>query len=554
MLPIQNWVRRRVFSLLMALLVIVLITACSEEPKSTANVNPAPTAKPTTRTLLPTPTLVPGVPPPPIPTPPITPTVEKGALTGALEEVGEGDSHSGPPTATPELGDRLDLANSSLDYGDYDTAVEQFSAALRQEPQMKPEAQSAVLYSLGAAYLADEQYGDAATMFNQLLTLPGGSPPPAADFHLGRASFELGDFATAVDAYRAYLDDNPDMAAYVQPLIAEAYLALGDSESALKAYEAALTGPSYRLKEVKTRLIIAGNYLGAGEYDKAIVQYDAVHDLAETEATRGQMTYLAGAAELMAGDTDAAYDRFLFGIEAYPGAYESYLGLVELVKAEEAVDSFQRGLVDFQAAAYAPGIVAFEDHISTNPENYEPESHLYLALSHEALGDLDAALAELDRYVEFDPAKALQEKAKMQGRAGEIETAVDLYQQFLDEYPQEEDAPLAAWWLAASSEQLGDVEEAITRYVQLAEDYPDHEDTPEALYHAGWLAQDNEDPELGQSLWQRAAETYPNSRFGSAATVRLLRTEPEEGSDLLLALQDLAANNQSDHYHALPDF
>ncbi len=139
----------------------------------------------------------------------------------------------------------------------------------------------------------------------------------------------------------------------------------------------------------------------------------------------------------------------------------------------------------------------------------------------------------------------------MQGRVGELETAVDHYQQYLDEYPQEEDAPYAAWWLAAYTEQLGGVEDSITRYVQFAEDYPDHEDAAEALYHAGWLAQGAEDSELGLQLWQQAAETYPTSWFGSAAMVRLLRMDQEEGDDLLLALKELTANNPSDHYPAL---
>lgn len=547
----RYWTRWRVITPVLVLLTLGSITACSEEPEIVVNLNPTPTVQARALTLLPTPTLAAGAPTPPLPTPPITRTAENGLLSDSLTTESEDAGTPVPPTATPELAERLELAQSALDYGDYDTAIEHFSAALQQEPGLETEAQGETLYSLGVAYLDDGQYDDAVTMFNQLLTLPGVDPPPAADFHLARASVELGDFATAINAYQTYLDANPEMAAYVQPLIAEAALALGDSESALMAYELALEGPSYRLKEVQTRLILAGKYLDEGDYDKAIAQYDAIHDLAQTEATRGQMTYLAGVAQLRAGNTDAAYERFRFGVETYPGAYESYLGLVELVTAEEEVDSFQRGLVDFNAAAYAPGIAAFQDHIDTNPDDYEQDSHLYLAWSHEALGDFETALAELDRYAEFEPAKALIEQAKLQGRAGETEAAVVLYQQFLDAYPQEEDAPVAAWWLAASAEQLGDVQEAITRYIQLADDYPDHKDAPEALYQAGWLANGVEDSDLGLALWQRVAEEYPASRFGSAAMVRLLRTEPDEGSELFLALQDLAANNQSDYYEAL---
>jgi soluble lytic murein transglycosylase len=542
---------RRLFFVGLLLSAVGFSTACGEDPPRAVVIDPTAAAGPTAIPLLPTPTLAAGVPTPPLPTPLITRTVEGEPAPSTGSEVQESSTPSPTPSATPELGERLDLAQSALAYGDYDTAVEHFSASLKQDPQLETEAQEDVLFSLGVAYLADEQYGDAATMFHQLLTLPGGDPPTAAHFHLAQASVPLGDYEVALEEYQAYLAANPDMAAYVQPLIAEVHLALGDSEAALQAYEAALEGPSNRFKEVGTRLIIAGYYLDAAEYAQAIAQYDAIHDLAQTEVTRGQMTYLAGAAELQAGNLDAAYERFLFGVETYPAAYESYLGLVELVKAEKEVDSFQRGLVDYLAAAYAPGIPAFAEHISANPDEYDPESHRYLALSHEALGDLEAALAELDLYAAFEPAQALLEKARMQERAGEMETAAALFQQFLDEYPQEEDAPAAAWWLARRLEQLEDNEGAVARYVQLADDYPDHPDAAQALYNAGWLAQGLESAELGISLWQRAAEAYPDTRFGSAAMVHLLRLEPEEGSELMLALEGLIANNKSDHYYAL---
>ena len=59
------------------------------------------------------------------------------------------------------------------------------------------------------------------------------------------------------------------------------------------------------------------------------------------------------------------------------------------------VDDYQRGLVDFHSAAYAPGIEALQAYIDANPESYMAEAHLYLAWSYEALGDLDSANAEL---------------------------------------------------------------------------------------------------------------------------------------------------------------
>ena len=543
--------RRRLLSFALGVLAVWFMVGCAEEAAEPAEPDRLPSPEVALLELLPTPTLAPGVPTPPLPTPPITPTVVPNDAQGAADETAESTDLSGPPTATPEISSRLTLGNEALDYGDYMTAIEQFSKALQQEPALEPEVQAGALYELGVAYLAEGQVGEAATMFNQLLNLPGGEATSAANFHLAQASAALGDYETAVDNYQAYLDANPDMAAYIYPLIAESYLAMGDSESALEAYESALSGASNPLKAYETRQILAGYYLADGDYEAAIAQYDAIQDFAVTETTQGQMTYLAGAAELMAGNADAAYERFLTGVSEYPKVYESYLGLVELVKAEVPVDAFQRGLVDFYAAAYAPGIEAFEDHIAADPENYRPETHLYLAWSYEALEDLDAAYAELDRYAEFEAAEGHLEQANMRARAGEMETAVELYQQFLDSNVDDEEAPFAAWRAAALTEQLGDVESAIIQYVRLADDYPEHKDAAEALYHAGWLAQENDDRDTALSLWQRAAADYGESSFGSAALVRLLRREQEQESELLSDLQDLATNNGSVHYPAL---
>ncbi len=416
---------------------------------------------------------------------------------------------------------------------------------------LEPATQVDTLFQLGVAYLAEGEAGDAATMFNQLFGLAGDDAPTAAHFHLAQANRLLGEYETAVDQYRAYLDAHPDMAAYIYPLIAESYLALGDSPAALDAYKAALTGKSHRLNEYETRQILAGYYLDGGDYAAAVEQYDAVIDFAQTTNTKGQMTYLAGAAELQNGNTDAAYDRFLTGVEEYPAVYETYLGLVELVKAEVPVDDYQRGLVDFYAAAYAPGIDAFEAHIASNPEDYQPDAHLYLAWSYEALEDSAAAYAQLKLYAAYEPAAALFEQAKMRARAGELEAAIALYQEFTATYPDHEDAPLAAWQAASLSEQAAELESAIEQFQNIADTYPDHKDAAEALYHAGWLAQNSDDRETALVLWQRAAETYAETEFGSKALVRLLLSEQDIEEDLLVDLQELALNNPAAHFPAL---
>ena len=529
--------RRCALCIVCILLAAVFFSGCTEEPSEpepTSTRTPLPTLAPESTTSNATPTLDSAA----LPTPFVTP------------------SPSGPsptPSATPGAGERLDIGNKALEVGSYESAVEQFSALLRQDPALETEEQADTLLKLGRAYLAEDRQMDAATIFNQLIALQGIDELPAeAHFLLGQAYFGQDEFEAAIEAYTTFLAEEPGMGGYVYPLIAAAYRALGDDAAVIEAYEAALQEPGFRLKEVETRLLLAGEYLAAGDPASAVTQYDAVYDMAETEATRGQMTFQAGAAELSAGNVEAAFDRFLQGIEAYPEAYESYLGLVELVKAEVPVDDYQRGLVDYHAAAYAPGIEALQAYIDANPEEYQPDAHLYLAWSYEALSDLESAYTELDAYAAREPADGLLEQAKMRARAGDSETAVELYQQFVEDYPQSEDAPFAAWWLANLTADLGDAASAVEHYVSLADSYPEHEDAPEALFRAGQLAATDEDLERAYDLWLRSAEEYPSTLYGSAALLDALKVELEiGGGDTELPAAVLAASPAASSYQAL---
>ena len=531
---------RRLFYAVLILPALVLITGCAQEPAGpipTGTRAPLPTLALKTVESDPTPTLSQNAAAAALPTPPITPSPTGPTAT---------------PSATPQPDERENLGERALEVGDYDTAVEQFSALLRIEPTLEAVEQADALLKLGRAYLADRRWMDAATIFNQLIALQGPDQVPAeVHFFLGQAYLGQEEFEPAIEAYSTYLDAEPEMGAYIQHLIADAYRALGDDGSVIAAYEAALESPAYGLHEIETRLLLAAEQLASGDTAAAIAQYDIVYDMAQTDATRGQMVYQAGAAELAAGNVDGAFERFKQGIEEYPEAYESYLGLVELVKAQEPVDDYSRGLVDYYAAAYAPAIEAFQVYIEANPDTYNADAHRYLALSHEALGDLDSAYADLEAYTAQDAQNGLLEQAKMRGRAGDYETAVTLYQQYLEDYPDAEEAPFAAWWLAALTEELGDFESASAHYIFMADSYPEHVDAPEALYFAGKLAAENEDMPGAYELWMRAAEEYPSTLYGSSALLDAVIAEPELAGAATPSAAELAQTPAGNTYQAL---
>jgi soluble lytic murein transglycosylase len=191
---------------------------------------------------------------------------------------------------------------------------------------------------------------------------------------------------------------------------------------------------------------------------------------------------------------------------------------------------------------------------------HNEEAHLYLAWSLEALGNVPAALQQIDVFIDAQApsvvsesttvsstpevttgtptatdgsaiaaaARGTIERGKMQARAGLLSDSAETYAQYVAQYPEQEDGPYAAWWSAAFAEQLGDSAGSIARYQLLAELYPEHDDADEALFLAGYLAHLSGDGELARTLWEEAATTYPNKHYGAAALIWLLRTLPKD--------------------------
>lgn len=550
--------------LLLFLLLPAWLAACSNAAPPAATI--AATAQQVAQEwMAPTPTLVPEL-----------ATAASGPPT-ATPTPGPTATNTPPPTPTPLPAEQVAQGEALLAEGDSDGAARAFQAALSVPGALERSEQEAALWGLSRAYLLEERHAEAEDALQRYIALAGGRnsdeegdgaagpgvAAPQSDERIAPAQFQLaeaqraqGDCATALAGYEAYLQSHAMLAAYVQSRIAACHQALGDNAAAIVAYEAAVAAPGQRLHEVETRLKLAALYLANEDYAAAIAQYDAVHDLAQTENTRGEMIYLAGQAELAAGNTAAAHERYRFGVDNYPGSYYSYLGLVKLVDAGAPVDNFQRGLVDYYAQAYAPAIAAFDAVILADPDGYRADTRLYLAWSYEALGNLEAALAQLDAYAQLEvteagaphAAEAAVERARMLGRAGQVENAIAIYDAILADYPGSQEARTAVWQAALLSQRLGDGAQTRARYLQVANLFPDHEEAPRALFRAGMLAWQADDMAAARESWQRLVDGFAQTELGAAALVWLLRITPEDEVEAYVVT---ATNLSGSGYYAL---
>ncbi|MFZ0546392.1 MAG: tetratricopeptide repeat protein [Candidatus Promineifilaceae bacterium] len=554
--------RKRLFTIF----ILLFLVACNNAEDSQNDNSPSGTTPLATQTMIPTPTLAPGVPTRMPETAETTPVPAIPTVT---------PTPSITPTATPEPAERFPLGQLDFFHEDYESAVHEFQLALAAGVLDEEQNQEALL-KLGQSFFQLGDYQAAADTFNGLLARTFAASPPTAEpeaetavaaidpalqtenagqpkpsdayYWLAMSLESIGDCPAAVGAYNSYLSLNPDMAAYIQSAIADCYLTLEDRTAAYAALEAATEGDAPNLVRLRLHRRLADMYLADANYEEAISEYEAILSFAVTDATRGQTYYLIGTAALDAGNVEIANENFLTAVTDYPQAYESYLALVALIDASVEVDPFQRGLVDYYAEAYEPAIAAFNSYIDLNSVHRE-DVHLYLAWSYEALGNVTAALSEVDAYIEANEppptsgeeepatgdltavANGLLEKGKMQARAGMLPEAIASYQSYVERFPNGADAAYAAWWSAEYTERLDDIPGAIALYQAMASNYSDHQDADEALFHAGLLYRDQGSEEEALALWQETADTFPDQMYGAASLLWLMKTLPPEEAE-----------------------
>jgi soluble lytic murein transglycosylase len=445
-----------------------------------------------------------------------------------------------PPDATPA--ELLALGRRALAEGDDALAVAAFRAVLDAPGDLADDDIAAARLGFAVALLAEGHANEATAELEAVAQQPQSrtadarsdalvaplNVADAAAFHLGRARAVAGDQAGAVEAYSAYLANNPDMAAYVQPLIADAHEARGDTPAVIAALTASLDAPAQRFQVVANRLRLAALHLAGGDYAAAIAQYDAIHDIARTEATKGQMTFLAGQAEIMAGNTAAGHERFLTAVADYPRAVESYQALLALVEAGVPVDEYQRGVVDYYIGVYQPAVEALLRYLANPPAQPAGDAHLFLAWSYEGLGDVDNGLAALDAFAEIDPARALFERGELLRRAGRTAEAIAAYDAYLADDPDADNAAAVVWSAARLADDAGQPD-AAGRYLALADDYPFDPNTPLALYRAAELREPS-DADEAQALRQRLIDQYPANVHAAEALFRLLKDERQNAN------------------------
>lgn len=440
-------------------------------------------------------------------------------------------------TSTPTLssGDRLDAGHQALFNGDWESALAHFERVIAEsdDPELVGEAR----YGRGQALYRSGRVAEADEFFWQFISdyTPTGHPRLAdARWMRGQIRLEIGDPSLAIEDFSVYLQLSPNVIdSYAEEWLADAHLTLGQPEQAIQHYQRAVSAGRATSK-LPVMVKLGRALLRAGDAEAAIAQFDQVAALTEDHGTKASMNLLAAEAYESQGDLDSMYARLLDSVSNYPTAHDSYIGLVRLVEAGVPVDEFQRGLVDYYAAAYQPAIAAFDRIIAAGPT---AEAYYYRGLSYLAQGNSLAALADFDFVVSSYPDHPLWSEAMFDKALTEwayldrYSLAVDTYLRLAEASADPGTAAEALARAARTAERSNDLVRAAQIWLDLADRYPGSAEAPEAAFLAGVTLYRTGDAPAARSAFESVLQlSTAGVRQRSAAQLWIGKTHAAQGA------------------------
>ncbi len=402
-------------------------------------------------------------------------------------------SETPTPTPPPRPAQILQQGERALSNGDWDTAMQVFQQIVVNPVSTSDEIVAAQL-GIGIASLKRGDFGSARAVFDTLLTqYPDHPLATKAYFLRGDARLGLSDWSGAIDDFRAYESRKPGLLdSYTEERIADAYLALGQTNEGLSSYDAALAASRDFLGLIQLREKVAAVQRSLGEVDLAIAQYTAILDAARNPSYRATIEFNIAQAYLEAGRNTEGYQQLEIVFMNYPESVEALSSLRSLLDANIEVNQFQRGVVNYNQGQYEIALEAFYNYLAGTSINYPPDAHLYIARSYRKLGNPQSAQSELQamlrRFRDSDSPSlndALLELADTDAELGDVESAFGIYDQFVTDQPdspQARDALLAAAHLAESG---GDLPRAVAYLKRTQNEYPEDERPDAEFFRLG---------------------------------------------------------------------
>ena len=456
-----------------------------------------------------------------------------------------------PPTPTIDLAALLQLGDNYMRNGYLEDAMGIYRTLVNYGEAAAPQVRAASAFRLGQAALRDGYFQQAVDALTVLIAqFPDDPQIPQAYFLRGDAWLGLSQWQPAIADLQQYLALRPGLIdSYVYERIADAQIALGQTDAALQNYGRAIQAKRSTVPLLVLREKLAQIHISLAQPSDAVAQYDAILAVARNIPYRANISLTAAQTLLNAGEVEAGLNRMNLVFSSYAGTATAYQALQQLAAQGQAFDGFQRGRSAFIAGDYQAAIDAFNEYTSTRQLAAIPaELYLMLGRAYRAIGNFEAAAVTfqviIDRYPQ-DPlfGDALLERGRTRFLAGDIPAAIRIYLSIADAYGDLEQAAGEALWRAGylygTSGEAG-----LSRrvFVRLADAYPNHELTVNGLFIAASAAVQNQEWSIAENLYARIASLTAGEdqaaaylRVGQLAIQRGEQNVASEAFDLAIA-------------------
>ena len=250
-----------------------------------------------------------------------------------------------PPTPTIEPALLLQLGDNFMRNGYLEDAAGMYRALLDQGPATDSNTRALAAFRLGQVALRDGYFQQAFDAFNQLIIeFPASAFVPQAYFLRGDARLGLAQWGGAVSEFQQYLSLRPGLIdSYVYERIADAQIALGQTDTALLNYEHAINAKRSKVPLLVLREKLASIYINLSRAEDAVAQYDAILAVARNVPYRASIAFAAAQALLDAGIRESGLSRMQQVFDNYSETAVAYDALKYLAAEGVTYDGLQRG-------------------------------------------------------------------------------------------------------------------------------------------------------------------------------------------------------------------
>ena len=418
------------------------------------------------------------------------------------------------PTATIDPTQLLQRGKSLTRNGYLEEAAGIYREVLNYGESIAPQYRAEAGFRFGQVALRAGYFEQALSALSLFMSeFPTDAKVAQAYFLRADARLGLSEWSAAIVDLQQYLALRPGLIdSYVHERIADARIALGQTDAALESYELAIKAKRSKVPLLILREKLAQIFINLERHSEAVAQYDAILTVARNIPYRADISFSAAKVALNSVDTATGLARMRAVVENYPGTTAAWSAQDQLSRHGEELDEFRRGQAAFVAGDDQAAIEAFNQYTITQESTLIPaQLFLLLGRAYRRIGNFDAASVAfqtlIDRYPQ-DPlfGEALLERGRTRFLSGDIPAAISAYLSIAADYEELASAAGEALWRAGYLYGANG-EAALSRqeFTRLADTYPDHELTTNGLFIAASAAVRDEEWAVAESLYRRLA-------------------------------------------------